>query len=161
MPIRNTFLTSPTSNGRPDPGALVVAGAFLTMDVHLPPVLATALTTAGQTVPPAQSGVALVDTGATMTCVHEPVLLGLGLNAVGTVNSGTANGQVQQTLYMARVTFPEVGWSLDLPVVGVDLTGQMILTDPPQQLFALVGRNLLHNCILVWNGPGGYWTIAS
>ena len=138
-----------------------MVGAFLTMDVHVPPVVATALSAAGDPIPPSSPGIALIDTGATMTCVHEPILTGLGLHPVGTVASGTAAGQTQQSIYVARVSFPLLGWNLDLPVAGVDLTGQMLATVPPQPVIALLGRNLLAACVLIWNGPGGYWTIAS
>ena len=103
----------------------------------------------------------MIDTGATMTCVHEPILIDLGLHPVGTVTSGTAAGPIQQSLYMARVNFPLVGWNLDLPVAGVDLSSQVITTMPPQPVIALLGRNLLMQAVLVWNGPGGFWTIAS
>jgi hypothetical protein len=130
------------------------------MDVHVPPAVETALTTAGQPVPPSASGLVLVDTGATMTCVHEPILMDLGLNPVSTVTSGTAAGPTQQSVYMARITFPILGWTVDLPVAGVDLSSQQIATAPPQPLIALLGRNLLQNCVLVWNGPAGIWTIA-
>lgn len=43
-----------------------------------------------------------------MTCVHEPILTGLGLNPIGIVNSGTAKGLVQQSVYPARIVFPTV-----------------------------------------------------
>ncbi len=137
-----------------------MVGAFLIMDVQVPPVVATALTDAGEPVPPSSSGVALVDTGATFTCVDEPILTGLGLHPVGTVASGTAAGPVQQSLYVARITFPIWAWTMDIQVVGVDLSGQILLTDPPQRPIALLGRNLLKFCVLIWNGPGGFWTIT-
>jgi hypothetical protein len=103
---------------------------------------------------------ALVDTGATMTCIHEPILTGLGLHPVNTMAAGTAAGQVQQSIYVAQIIFPQMGWTIDLPVAGVDLTGQSIAIDPPQPLIALLGRNLLNQCVLIWNGPGGHWTIT-
>jgi hypothetical protein len=161
VPVHNHFIASPTSGGRPDAGALVALGAFVTMDVAVPPAIAATLTASGQAVPPSASGCALVDTGATITCVHEPLLIALGLQPVDKVASGTAAGPVQQSIYMARISFPLLSWSLDLPVAGVDLVGQAIATAPPQPVIALLGRNLLSNCVVIWNGPGGYWTIAS
>lgn len=145
-----------------------MAGAFLSVDVSVPPVIATALTTSGQPVPASKTGLALIDTGATVTCVHEPLLIGLGLHPVGAVTSGTAAGPTQQALYMARLVFPLIGWTVDLQLVGVDLSGQTIssaptgtLSPPPTQpVVALLGRNLLRYSTLIWNGLGGFWTIS-
>jgi Aspartyl protease len=169
MPVFNQFLYAGAQAAPlPSPDALVMAGAFLSVDVSVPPVIATALTTAGQPVPPSQTGLALIDTGATMTCVHEPLLTSLGLHPVGTVRSGTAAGQTQQAVYMARLVFPLIGWTVDLQLVGVDLSGQTIAVAPPgaqsqppaQPVVALLGRNLLRFCNLIWNGSGGFWTIS-
>jgi predicted aspartyl protease len=131
------------------------------MDVHVPPQVETALTTVGQPVPSSVTGLALIDTGATMTCVHEPILTNLGLQPVGTLSAGTATGRAQQSVYMCRLIFPVLGWTVDLPVAGVNLDGQEIATSPPQPIIALLGRNLLQMCVLIWNGPGGFWTIAT
>jgi len=136
-------------------------GACLATEVHLPPLVAEALAKEGTPVPTSKGGLALLDTGATMTCVHEPLLTDLGLKPVGVVTSGTAAGPVQQSVYMVRLIFPVLGWTVDLQVAGVDLTGQTPPLDPPQPIIALLGRNLLTQCVLIWNGPGGFWTIAT
>jgi hypothetical protein len=145
----------------PSAVVLAAAGAFTSVDVGLPPQIAAAMAAAAQALPPSGTGLALVDTGATLTCVHEPVLTGLGLNPVSIVTSGTAAGPVQQSMYFARLTFPMLRWTGDLPVVGVDLTGQQVATTPPQDIVALLGRNLLQNWMLVWNGSGGLWSIST
>jgi hypothetical protein len=162
VPTYNTFLHEPGDPavvGRP--GSLISTGAFLGVNIDVPPAISAAITASGQAVPPSATGVALVDTGATLTCVHEPLLKELGLNPSGTVMGGTAAGQVQQALYMVRLTFPLLGWTVDLQVVGVNLSGQSTNTEPPQPLAALLGRNLLQQCLLVWNGPGGFWTLST
>jgi hypothetical protein len=89
------------------------------------------------------------------------MLTSLGLNPVGVVASGTAAGPTRQSLYVARLTFPMLGWAGDLQVAGVDLTGQQVATSPPQPIVALLGRNLLQNWMLVWNGSGGVWSICT
>ena len=145
----------------PTAGALMAAGAFLSVDVDLPPQVSSTVTAAGQAPPPSATGLALVDTGATLTAVHEPLLKGLGLNPVGVVTSGTAAGPIQQSLYFARLVFPVLGWTIDQQVTGVDLTGQAVQTNPPQPIVALLGRNLLQNAVLIWNGPAGSWALAT
>ena len=159
MPTRNQFLVDPAGNL--SPAALANVGAVLTLDVHVPPVIAASLSAAGQPVPTAASGLALIDTGATMTCVHEPHLTGLGLNPVSTVQVGTAAGPVQQNVYMARLVLPELGWTVDLPVAGVNLAGQQAAVTPPQPIIALIGRNLLQLCVFTWNGVGGFWSLST
>ena len=160
MPIRNTFLTLGPGQ-LPNEQGLMMVGACLAAEVHVPPTIAEAMTKDGTAVPASVSGLAMIDTGATLTCVHEPLLTDLGLKPVSVVTSGTANGPVQQSVYMVRLIFPILGWTLDLQVAGVNLTGQVAQLRPPEQIVALLGRNLLSQCLLIWNGPGGFWSIAT
>jgi len=143
------------------PAGLTNVGAFFPIEVHVPPQIAEAMTAAGQSVPNCVAGLALIDTGATLTCVHEPILHSLNLNPVGVVNSGTANGPKRQNVYPARIVFPTKGWTLDLgQAVGVDLTGQVVLKEPPEPIIVLLGRNALQSWVFIYNGPAGYWTVA-
>lgn len=96
-----------------------------------------------------------------MTCVHEAVLQQLGINPIGVVTIGTASGPALQNAYPVRLDFPTTGWSFELPFVpGVDLSGQIVPLRQPQPLIVLLGRNVLENWVLVWNGPGALWTVA-
>lgn len=93
--------------------------------------------------------------------VDEPLLEALGLTPIGTVATGTAAGPTTQSLYAARIFFPTTGWTLELQqVIGSNLTGQVIPIDPPQRMICLIGRSTLQDWQLVWNGPGGFWTVA-
>ncbi|MGK2966126.1 MAG: retropepsin-like aspartic protease [Tepidiformaceae bacterium] len=159
--IYNHFMTQ---GGQPlplHPDGLVIAGAYFPIEIHPPQALADTLTQSGQPLPPAQVGLAIIDTGATMTAVHEPSLVALGLQPVNTVQMGTANGQVTQNVYAARIFFPTTGWNLELQqVVGSNLAGQIIPLNPPQPMICLLGRNTLRGWVLTWNGPGGFWTVS-
>lgn len=159
MPSHSQFIHD--QNGNPSPTGLINVGAYFPIEVHVPPQIAEALTNAGQSVPHCATGLALIDTGATLTCVHEPLLHSLGLNPVGTVNSGTASGPVRQNVYPARIVFPTKGWTLDVAqAVGVNLTGQVVPEKPPKPIIALLGRNALASWVFIYNGPAGYWTVA-
>jgi len=158
MPHHNAFIKD--KDGNPNPLGLRVLGAFFPIEVHIPPQIAEALAKEGKPIPTPVTGLGLIDTGATMTCVHEEILTSLGLNPTGVVNSGTAAGPVQQNVYPVRIVFPAQGWTLDVPAAGVNLTGQTTQLDPPQPLIVLLGRNLLEQWILVWNGPAGHWAVA-
>jgi hypothetical protein len=159
MPIYNRFFRD--SSQQINPNGLMLVGAVLPIEIHVPPQIAQVLADRGDPIPAPVSGLALIDTGATLTCVHEPVLQQLGLNPIGIVQSGTASGPVQQSQYPARLVSPDQGWTSDInAVTGVNLSGQQIPLDPPQDLIALIGRNLLQHWVLIWNGPGGFWTLG-
>jgi hypothetical protein len=141
--------------------ALRTLGLVFPVEVHVPATIAAQLQQAQQPVPPPRSGIAMVDTGAGITSVHEPELLALGLNTVGQANFGTAGGVRTQQLYPATIRIPAQNWSFKLATVaGCDLTGQIIPLLPPQPLLVLIGRDLLQGMTLHWNGPGGICTLA-
>lgn len=160
MPNHNQFIRDKSGNLSP-PG-LANLGAFCPIEIHMPPQIAQILTNAGQPIPNCVAGVALIDTGATSTCVHEPILKGLGLHPVGIVNAGTANGPTQQNTYPVRILCPTQGWALDLgQAMGVNLSGQFLNKIPPEPIIALLGRDLLRHWVLIYNSPGGFWTIST
>lgn len=159
MPIHNQFALDPDHNVSPI--ALRQLGAYFPIEVHVPPQIAETMVASGQTVPNCVTGIGLIDTGATLTCIHEDILISLGLNAIGIINSGTANGPVPCNLYPARIVFPTKGWTFDIgQTMGVNLSGQTIPTDPPQTIIALLGRTFLEHCLFIYNGLGGFWTMA-
>ncbi|MEX2372252.1 MAG: hypothetical protein WD800_00470, partial [Dehalococcoidia bacterium] len=70
-------------------------------------------------------GWALLDTGASTTCIDGAVLRSLSVPPIGVAAVGTAGGQVQQGIYPAALRFPgmddmQVEFS---SVLGVDLGG--------------------------------------
>lgn len=159
MPVHTQLIYD--KNGKLSARALTHVGAFFPIEVHVPPQIANVMVKAGQVVPKSISGIGLIDTGATLTCIQEDILVSLGLNPIGQVNSGTAKGPKLCNIYPARIVFPAQGWTLDLGrAVGVDLTGQVIPIDPPQPIIALLGRNLLERSVFIYNGITGLWTIT-
>jgi len=82
----------------------------------------------------------------------------LGVNPIGVTLMGTAGGPVQQSLYPAKFRFPGEAFEIEFSsVVGADLTGQHIAG---QDIIALLGRDVLSKCVLIYNGPGGFFTLA-
>lgn len=159
MPVHNHFFRS-DDNQEINARALTVAGPFFTIEIQVPPDISDALKAAGEPVPEPETGIAIIDTGASLTCVHQEALERLKLNPFDIVKTGTANGIVDQQVYPASIVFPTRRWRINLQgVAGVDLTGQNIL-DPPQPVIALIGRNVLENWVFAYNGPGGFWTVS-
>jgi len=137
---------------------LLQHGAVLQVEVNLPQPLIELLSQQGQPIPAPSTGMALIDTGATMTCVNEDVLAALGINPVGLVSLGTAAGPVQRPLFPARLGFPEPKLVVDLSrVVAVDLRGQTV---QGMSLIALVGRDILRFCQFIYDGSGGFFTLS-
>jgi hypothetical protein len=141
--------------GAPDPNQLRVTGPALQVEISIPTALAAALQQANQQFPQPHVGIALIDTGASMTNVDVGILQGLGLSPTGTVAVATPSAtSVQQPTYACVLSFP----GTPLPpfpfnvVIGSQLAGFGVA--------ALIGRDVLAFCQLVYNGPEGFWTIA-
>ncbi len=166
LPVRTSlfFNSNPPSTVTLDPSGLIAFGAITPIEVHLPAPLAQIAAQPNLRLPPPQTGMGLIDTGATFTSVHEPLLIELGLTAVNVRMTGTANGPVQQNVYAARVNFPALGWDVGLmEITASNLAGQMTPPShgmPPQPLVALIGRDLLAQCSFHWEGTSGFWSIS-
>lgn len=159
MPIYNSgFYRRP-----PEPLAAILTqiGPVSPVEIHVPQQLAQLLQSAGQPVPPAETGFVLIDTGASKSCVDTAVITALGVNPVGRGNLGTAAGQVPTSLYPARFIIAagtpapiHINFS---SVVGVDLTGHSVGS---QRLIGLIGRDILSRAIFIYNGPMSSFSLA-
>ncbi|GAC1466551.1 MAG: hypothetical protein NVS2B14_17770 [Chamaesiphon sp.] len=151
MPINNRFFGNP-----PDPQLLVQIGPVLAVEVSVPSALAQFLASQGVYIPPPVTGLALIDTGATKSCVDDTSISRLGISPVGVATTGTAGGLVQQNVYPVRLRFPGLEGNVEFEfstAIGVNLQGQT------QNLIALLGRDVLSVCMLVYNGPGGFFSL--
>ena len=131
MPVNNRYFQDAAGHVLFSADNLALVGAVVPIEIHVPQVIAQVLTGRGHP-HPAVTGMAMVDTGATFTCVHEPVLLQLGLNPVGVATSGTASGPVQQSQYPVRLVSPDQNWTFDLITTGVNLSGQPFRSSRPR-----------------------------
>jgi predicted aspartyl protease len=100
------------------------------------------------------AGIALIDTGATITCIDGGIAAQMSLAANGTAKICSASHDNTDCLtYPVRLHFP--GWNVNL-----DSTKAMAVAIKKQGIIALVGRDLLQNCLLVYNGVDGAVSIA-
>jgi len=120
----------------------------------VPQALEDLLSQQGKPVPKPIAGKALMDTGASITAVDDSIITSLGVQPVGVTTVHTPSGSAQQNQYPARFNFPGSG----LPQLNVHQTIGSILR--PQGIIALIGRDALSNVVLVYNGPGGFITLA-
>ncbi|MGD0773817.1 MAG: aspartyl protease family protein [Candidatus Solibacter sp.] len=142
-------------------GLLVDIGPVMQVLVEVPSPLAASLNSAGMPIPPPASGMALIDTGATRSAVDDTVIKTLGVQPIGIVKVGTAGGMVNQSLYSAKFSFP----GTNLPAMefaqltGVNLQGHIVphLNAP---LVALIGRDILSQFVMIYNGPAASLTLG-
>lgn len=157
MPIHNRHYIDAKKQVH-NPAALAVAGPLLEVEVNIPQPLINLLSSQNKPIPPPQPGVALIDTGASRTCVELTVLSGLGINPIGITNVGTAGGTTPCQLFPARLSFPALSMTVDFgSVISVNLQGQTVDGNP---IIALIGRDVLSRGLFIYSGNGGFFTLA-
>ncbi len=128
-------------------------GPRMPIHIGLPASVEQALRDQGQTPPAPEELNALVDTGASITAIRVEVAMRLGLPPTGSVDLAGVVGTQQQTLFGARVYFPDNGLTFDaVPLVGV-----------PQNFpgfDVLIGRNMLCSMLLSYDGPRGRFSLT-
>ena len=99
-------------------------------------------------------GWALIDTGATVTCIDQKAAQKAGLRIVGTgpVASATHSNEVVP-IFAAQLIFEGLkSWDATT-AYGANLE--------PSGLIALIGRDVLAGCMFVYNGPDGSFSLAT
>jgi len=122
----------------------------------------SALTLAKMEIPQIVSIRALIDTGASVTCVDPSVMISLQLTPTGkipihtpsTKNDPVEHDQYDVSLFVPAVTDTQPPLVLHiLPVVCAELL-------IPQGFHALIGRDVLRQCLFSYNGSAGHFTLA-
>lgn len=136
-------------------------GPVLNVLIGVSQAKADALTKANQPVPKAVPIRALVDTGASCTCIDPAVFTALSLTPTGSVamftpSTGATPHQADQ--YDISLLIPPAV-PTDFPFVIRTL--QVTASDLKiQGIQALVGRDILAGCVLNYNGTMGFFTLA-
>jgi predicted aspartyl protease len=110
------------------------------------------LTSQGKTVPAPKSGLALIDTGASNTCIDEQAARELGLPVIDVAIMQSATHEKHPcNIYPIQIITPIV--TLNAPkAMGAALVSQGLLV--------LIGRDVLQHCTLFYNGPLGQFTLS-
>jgi hypothetical protein len=115
----------------------------------------------GQAVPAPVSGRAFLDTGSVYTLVDAPILAGLGLTTpAGQLLIVSANGQTTSCPRFdigLTIVHPQQGPQQNLvlpsvPVLAVPLAGFGVE--------AVIGCDILSQCLFVYDGPAGGFALA-
>ena len=146
MPLADAAFLDP--DGRPDHALLIELGPSLEV------VLSTLF---DPPQPPTEGHTthALVDTGATQSCIDMQLAQTLGLPVVDFVMIGGAAGANRHPLYAARVAIPALEIFQFGAFAGVDLAGG----EQPHRV--LLGRTFLQGTVMIYDGLRAQVTIAS
>jgi hypothetical protein len=122
------------------------------------PAQLTNLIVPGQASPPSPpapvAGIALIDSGASMTAVDDNALKQLGVAPVGIAPVLTPSGSARQLLYPADIVITGMpGRHSFTQVIGTPHLAA-------QGIVALIGRDVLRNALFVYNGSTGQFTLA-
>ncbi len=160
MPILHTQFSAQgiTPDGQtvqlPPGVALQQRGPCLQASVGLLQLMAQALLQQGDQVPAPRSGIALIDTGASDTCIDEQAARGLGLPVVDQVTMASAShSSTARNVYPITIEITGLPFPLNAPrAIGAELA--------PQGLILLIGRDALQFCTLFYNGLTGEITLS-
>lgn len=129
-------------------------GPFVKVTIGLAQSIASQLLQQGQTLPSPVSGMALIDTGASTTCVDDSVAQQMQLPVVNVVNIASAShASTKQNVYPIQIEVIGLPISIETPnAIGAALGAQ--------GLIALIGRDVLQHCTLFYNGITGSFTLS-
>jgi predicted aspartyl protease len=115
--------------------------------------MAQTLTQQGLTVPAPRTGYALIDTGASVTCVDNQVAADLQLPVVDVAQMTSATHSNHPcNIHPILITIP--------PNVQFSAPRAMGAQLAPQGLIAIIGRDILQICTLFYNGAAGQITLS-
>lgn len=105
---------------------------------------------------------ALVDTGATRTCIAKSVVNALGLESIGRVSMNTAGGTTDVNVYDVHVALfvdgaqnPDGSYKVQAEVFG-NMRVLEFTADGEGKYQSLVGRDILRNGVLNLSMDGHY-----
>jgi hypothetical protein len=127
-------------------------GARIPITLSAPQERASEIERTGGKVPAPVSGVALIDTGSSVTSIDESVAAKLGLKPIGQpVSIEDSGGPMTARRYSVAAALSECGsglWTMTSAKLA------------PMEIIALVGTDVLVDCVFVFDGPHGAFTLS-
>ncbi len=143
------FNNTPTVSGS---DLLVTHGPSLLVNIGFDPAYRP-----GASVIPSLPGTgiyALVDTGATESCIDSALATRLNLPIVDRKHIAGVSGPREVNMHLAQIFVPTLTWTIYGSFAGVDLVAG------GQLHHALIGRTFLQNFTMVYEGPTGTVTLS-
>lgn len=113
---------------------------------------------AGQSTPVPIWTTALIDTGSNISAVTADIIQKLSISPVAHTRTRTAAGPASVRVFYVSLSIPPAG-NLPGPMLTRSRLLVMELTDPPPDIDVLIGLDILLDCRLLLDGPGGYFTL--
>jgi len=142
-----------------DGGLLEREGPLIPVEVSMPTALEDWCVRQNFPIPAPEPGYALIDTGASISCIHEPILEQLSITPIDSIPLVTPAGDGRAFVYPTRVSFPALnvqGYSINR-VVGTQTDWT---TASGKRVIMLLGRDLLAQFLMVYNGKFNQFTLA-
>lgn len=160
MPILHIQITGQTQapNGSiislPPQLALSQRGPVVQVSVSVEQHIAQQLLQQGVSLPQPLNGLALIDTGATTTCIDDTAAQQLQLPVVDVATIASASHpSTQQNVYPIQIEVIGLPITINAPrAIGAPLAAQGLLV--------LIGRDLLQHCTIYYNGITGSFTLS-
>lgn len=160
MPILNSRLQAESRDADgniisvPPDSALQRLGPRLQLTLAPLEEHAKAIADKGETIPQPVSGFALIDTGASITCIDQGAADRAGLAVVD-------SGPITSATHEAEIV-PIYAGKLDIAGLVTNLTTHRAYGAnlASQGLIALIGRDALKRCVLVYNGLDGSFSLS-
>lgn len=134
-------------------------GYTLDVQVGLRADLIRTLLASGQPIPPPLQARALLDSASDRTAVSVRLLQQLAIASEGPVQTQTAGGLVVVQMYVVSLTVPNPTGARTPMLAHSDLRVTEFLHAPPQ-IDILIGLDILNDCLVVIDGPGGRFTLG-
>ena len=128
-------------------------GPVVQVAIKVPPVIEEELASQDATVPDPVTGLMLIDTGASNTCIDERVAKQLALPAVGSAKiASVSESDCLRDIYPVAIELIGMPAQIVVNAIGVELG--------THGLVGLLGRDALAGCTLFYNGLAGEITFA-
>jgi predicted aspartyl protease len=129
-------------------------GPYIQVRIGVAEPIATELKKQGKPVPKPLKGYALIDTGASNTCISEKAAKELKLTPVDVISMMSAfHRSVERKVYPIHIEV--IGLS-----IGIDVLRAIGANLDAHNLDLLIGRDVLENFAFFYNGPAGELTVA-
>jgi hypothetical protein len=136
-------------------------GPILVALVHVSEGRRKALEAAGEPVPAPRAIRALVDTGASHTSIEPAILTELGLTPTGTIEIVTpSTGDGTHTCVTYDIDLTIQGRAEEPPLRLSNMRVSTAELFKRQGIHALIGRDVLTGCLLVYNGGISHFMLA-
>jgi predicted aspartyl protease len=136
--------------------ALRDLGPVLHVEISVTHERAAKLASKGREIPKPAAGLALIDTGCSITAVDESICQSLGVEPTSVVRMSHAGGTEERPCYPIRIQF----LGTPLPPYAIPRASSVRLSAGKQPYILLLGRDFLSHMKMVYNGPAGRIELA-